>query len=452
VIPARPARLDRPTGPASPAQRKAIARRLVALAPPAALVALVAVSASFATDRAAAPARLFLALVAAAVLGAAGLAAGAHARWLPAAAALLAPCLLLVPVDSPLAPALVLGIAGVALAAATGERLRRPPWPRLAALAALGFAAQLLVHADALWRAPLEPGALALLAVAPVVAALSVAALGRARPGLGVAAALAAFAAGPGWSWAGCAALAAAALLVGATRPRPGLAAGAVALAAAVPALGDEPAWVVLALLTATALAADPRPRPAALGRGALAAAALGALLAGGLPWRREAPVASLLSTVGAPPRARLEAPLGPRTATLGAGSRRLELDWRVDGVAALVVDAFLSDAAELPCGTPVARFRLYSDGREVARARLAVGAGLGEWAALRPDVAARLACRAGAPFAHWLPRGGRFLGARWRARLPLPRPVTADRLVVEASRRLPRATRLALVAVGGER
>ena len=429
-----------------------VRRRLANLVPPAALVALVAICARFAVDRAAGPARVFLALVVAGALAALAFAARPQVRWLPFASALFAPLVILLPVESPGTLAILWGLAALALAAVAGAGLSGIEPPRRRELFALAYAAQLLVHADLLWTAPTSPRTFLLLALAPAVAAAALEALARARSELVFGAALASFAAGPGWDPLGCAALIGVAIVIVRARPAIGPASALVAVAAAAPALDGEAAWIALALAAAAAVAGHPQRQLAGLGRAAVALAALGALLAGAPPWSRRAPLGALLVGVAAPPLGRVESQLRGRTATLHPRSPRLELALPGAPIASVVLDSFLIEAAELPCGTPLARVSVAGEGRELAVGVLRVGAESGEWAAGRADVAARIACGGFEPFARWIPRGERFFAALHRARFRLESPLGAERLIVERDPRLPPRTRIVIVAAGGER
>jgi hypothetical protein len=423
-------------------------RRLAALAPSAALIVLVASAAPRLADAAAAPARLFLALIAGAVFAALGVVRPDRTE-LALLPVLAAPALLLLPASEPLTLAVVFGLAALGVVATVGDSPLVPLATGGSAMAALVFAAQLVVHGHLLWSAPADPRTWGLLALAPALVTAGLRVLAQVRGELALVAGLASFAAGPGWGAIGVAALGSAAVaarLVG--RRSPAVPTVAVALAAPAAAFGDEPPALVAALgvAAALALAADPRWRRA--GRAAIATAALVALFAGAPPWLRRAPLAAALGGVVQRPTAAGQQPLAGRAAALGDERRRLE--WALDGspVGEVVVDSFLADAVGLPCGVPAARLSLEQAGRRLAEGVLEVGTGTGEWAAGRGDVAARLGCETSEPFAHWLVADGRFLGRRYRARFRLPKSVAADRLSIELEPSLGRPARLILTGV----
>ena len=127
-----------------------------------------------------------------------------------------------------------------------------------------------------------------------------------------------------------------------------------------------------------------------------------------------------------------------------------------------LVVDSYLTHGVELACGQELAAIELAdappaeSGGRASAKApwhaALVAGRDSAEWAAGRPDVAARLACPAPLPWISWIPGAGRFLGQTTRARFALPLARHARRLTLERNPALPAETTLAIFFLATER
>ncbi len=425
-----------------------------ALAPALALAAAALATATFQLDRGAAVTTAAFGWLALGVLGALALLPGTP-RALPAAAALAAALALLgLPHLGVLRPAALQALLAGAVIAHGAAALRRPDPLGVGGWFALAFAAQLVIAADRLFLAATAPATAGLLLLLPLAAALALDRIERAGgTGLAAVAALTAGLAGPGFSVAAAAGLVVAALLALAPRARFRTRAAAVALAAAAPlTLGAEPPWLGLAIAAAAALAAGGVGRPARAARGALVALALGALLVAALPWRRSAPVATLLGALVAPPgRAALRAvELQPVVLTAAAPRFVVELDGGAAG--AVVIDSYLTRAVELPCGTPIARVRFELADGGVREGALEIGRDSAEWAAERPDVAAALACPAPPAWTSWLPAGGGFLGHHYRARVRLEAPVAARRLVVERAAALPEATALALFHLAVER
>lgn len=417
---------------------RAVGRELAALAPPLALAALGVVFGLFAADRSAAPWSTALALLAAgvlAVLGSVGTAPRAGGAVISLA---LAPAIFLLGAEEPLrlaawsallAAAVVLVAADTPSAKGFGAR----GW------LALALATQAIVHADRLLVAPSSAGTLMTVVALPCAAALLLAALERADPSGAFVAALASFAAGPGWTLLGLAPLAAGAAL-GRGRASRRFAASTAAIAASgVAVWNGEPRWVALALGGLAAAALLSGPTPARAGRALLGAAALVALIAGGLPWRRPAPLAAVLRRAADLATTRVDQlSFAGRPRTLSVSRASLELPLAGRPIRRLVIDSFLIDGAALPCGSPVARIELRRGAERLFEGEIRVGEGTTEWAAERADLEGKVAClETSAPTA-WLPGGGRFLARRDRARLHLPEPADADLLVFERHPDLP--------------
>lgn len=273
-------------------------------------------------------------------------------------------------------------------------------------------------------------------------------------------------------------------------------AATAIVLAACVPWVPDRAvlaAPLALAALTALGVGAG---WTAAAGRFWAAAVLAGVTLLAGYPWLRADPLAAALSWVGlAPGSARALVPalavillwgleeiarrsralafvprlpaLGavaalvfpalvlhlpkPRVALLPPSSEvrltaeqphreaALPAALARSGARALIVGSSLTNGAALPAGTPVATIVCDGETPRVLRA----GVETGEWAARRPDVAAR-----GTPLAPsaWISSiGDGFFTQRYRARLAFPCRGT---LQVERSAGLPREVEIVLHVV----
>lgn len=109
--------------------------------------------------------------------------------------------------------------------------------------------------------------------------------------------------------------------------------------------------------------------------------------------------------------------------------------------VSELVLDTQLAHAATLPAGTPLARFEIVDDAGGRHGFALEAGRHSGEWAALRPDVAATAGFAAPNPWRSQLDPSGRFFAQTYRARWRLDRPVKAVQLEVVRDPALPAAT-----------
>lgn len=239
----------------------------------------------------------------------------------------------------------------------------------------------------------------------------------------------------------------------------------ALALLAA-PQLAAEPWWVALAFATAGFAASFGMGAGARLAQRSLFLYAAATLFAGGFPWLRAAPVATVLgtlATLGAPVA---ETPLGDRVVVLTQAAPRLAIDLSGVPVRGLVFDSYLTHGVELACGQELAGIELTGMELEPAveaavarqpaparwRSALVAGRDSTEWAAGRPDVRAQLACPAPTPWISWIPGAGRFLGQTSRARFALEAPFGARRLVLERHPALPAETTLAIFFVATER
>lgn len=244
----------------------------------------------------------------------------------------------------------------------------------------------------------------------------------------------------------------------------------ALALLAA-PQLAAEPWWVALAFATAGFAASFGRGAGARLAQRSLFLYAAATLFAGGFPWLRAAPVATVLGTLATLGAPLAETPLGDRVVVLTQAAPRLAIDLSGVPVRGLVFDSYLTHGVELACGQELASIELTgieltgmelepaveaAVARQPAPARwrsaLVAGRDSTEWAAGRPDVRAQLACPAPTPWISWIPGAGRFLGQTTRARFALEAPFGARRLVLERHPALPAETTLAIFFVATER
>ena len=138
-------------------------------------------------------------------------------------------------------------------------------------------------------------------------------------------------------------------------------------------------------------------------------------------------------------------------TATLTAADPSWSLELPGEPVSAVVLDTHLAFGAALPGGTPVATVRLLAgqpDAAPVASWPLLAGIDTAEWAAARPEVAARLAAPPPDPWLSWVPPGGGYFGQVYRSRHRNPKPAPAVLLVVERNAELPEEVRLVLSRV----
>ncbi len=400
----------------------AMARLAMPAALPAAMLLVAIVTLKLASDRAAAE-TLFLALWAAAVF--------TPLAWLPtareplhAALALAATALVAVLPRSgglrPVAVAAVLALAVVVLAA---RALAGRPAPGLTTVGALTLAAAFVLHGHHLFVDGLSTKTLVLLALLPGVAAVVASRLAaRGRSGAGLALALALLAA---------------------------------------PQLAAEPWWTLLAFATAASVAIVGSGRTAQSAFGALFLFGAATLLAGSFPWLRAAPVAAVAGALATIDRPVAESPVSERAVVLTQAAPLHEAELSGAPVRGLRIDSYLTNGVDLACGQALAKVELLeaedlTAPRKTAQvgwtATLLAGRDSAEWAAGRPDVAARLACPAPTPWISWIPGAGRFLGQTTRARFSLPAARTPRRLRIERSAELPAGTTLALFFVATER
>ncbi len=230
---------------------------------------------------------------------------------------------------------------------------------------------------------------------------------------------------------------------------RNALAGAGAALLALAPTLASEPWWILppVAALAITG-ALEERGNAGRFARRALAALAALSLLLAAYPWLRRAPLAALAdATAGLLAHPRNERLLGERALVLSAARPRLAIDLEGSTLETLSVESYLTNSRALPCDRTLATVTLDGEAGSV-RTRLAIGRDSGEWAALRPDVAASLACPAPAPYRVWFPAEGLYLGETYRTRLALPGAGAPRRLVVERDPALPPEVELALFSV----
>lgn len=400
-----------------------VAVPLLRLAVPLGMLLAVVATQRFTGDQASAAETLFLAFWAAAVfapLAFLDVASGpAHAGFALATTVAVAA----LPRSGGLRPAVVAALLTVAVVVLTRLELRRRSPVALRSAAALSLAAAFVLHGHRLWIDGLSLATAGLLVLLP-----------------------------------GLAAAAATGLAVGG-RPGAGLAA-AFALVAA-PQLATEPWWIVLACAATASLAGLGGDAPARFARRALLLLGGATLLAGSYPWLRAAPIATLAASLASLAHPVVDTPLAERAVVLTRASPTFEAELSGGRVGALVLDSYLTHGVDLPCGQPLATVtlddrRAGEEARKLSKGawsgRLAVGRDSAEWAAGRPDVAARLACSAPPPWISWIPSDGRFLGQTTRSRLALPFAHRARTVRIERDAALPEDTALALFFVATER
>ncbi|MEO8196707.1 MAG: hypothetical protein ABI689_08295 [Thermoanaerobaculia bacterium] len=396
---------------------------LLPVALPAAMLLASTVALTLSGDRAGSQETLFLALWAAAVftpLAFLDTARGpVHAALALAVTALLAT----LPRSGGLRPTVVAALLTFSVLILGSLALARRPAPNLRTTAAIALAAAFVLHGHRLFVDGFALATFVLLALLPGIAAVIAARLAAAgRPGAALAAALALLSA---------------------------------------PQLAAEPWWTLLLFAAAASVAGLGAGLPARFALRVLLLFGAATLLAGGFPWLRPAPVATLAGAVAAVVRPVAEIPLGERAVVLTAAAPRFEVELSGSRVRTLVIDSYLTHGVDLACGQEIATVDLADgtlDGRPSKltqtpwQGSLIAGRDSAEWAAGRPDVAARLACPAPAPWISWIPGAGRFLGQTTRARLSLPLARVARHLSIERSAALPAGTTLAIFFVATER
>lgn len=413
--------LQRSGEPLAGIRRLASRAALAAALPGAMLLAALALL-TLSDDRAGASETLFLALWSVAVFTPLALLETAS-RPGHAALGILATLLVAtVSRSGGLRPVVVAALLALAVVIVAVVTFSRRPRLDLRSAAALSLAAVFVLHGHRLFLEGLNFTTFGLLALLPAVAAAAASRLAAAgRPG---------------------AALAVAFALVSA------------------PQLAREPWWVVLAWVAAAIAATWGVPPLAHAGRSTLVIFFTMTLLAGGFPWLRAAPVAALAGSIPRFTRSVAETPIAERAVVLTASAPRFQATLSGAPVRAVVLDSYLTHGVDLACGRALASVELDDEPGEGApmsargrwSATLVVGRDSAEWAAGRPDVAARLACVAPAPWISWIPGAGQFLGQTTRARLALPSATSARILRIERSPDLPLETALALFFVATER
>lgn len=428
------------------------ARSIARLSPAIALLGIGLVAATFAADRATAPVTAWWAWIGCGVFGPLLFAARRTLWPLSFGVVLAAVAIVLFPRQGPVALAVPTLLFAVAVALGSGDLVdprhaegSRGVRERLRWIA-VAFSAQLVIHADRLWDRAGEPETLLRLALAPVVAGWALSQLARFDRSIGLTAGCVAFAAGAGWSLEACVALGLASV---ASAAFVGASSGARIRMAALlllplPALTHEPLWVVVALTGASAAAFSADGWVGRSGRLAVAASALGVLLAAALPFSHRAPLESVLRSVAMSPTGLLETVHVARDRALSAKAPTAEWDLNRGPIGALVIDAFLIEAATLPCGQRIATVSVESAGA-IYETELRVGRDLFDWAARRPDVLERSRCREATPFERWLPPTGRFFGALGRTHLAVEPALHAQRLRITRADDLPPELRLVL-------
>lgn len=390
--------------------------------PPAMLLAAT-LGPTLAGKRGADAETLFLAFWAAAVftpLACARTARGTlHAAFALATTALIAA----LPRSGGLRPVAVAALLTLSVVVLAARALTGRATVGLRTAGALALSAAFVLHGHRLFLDGLRPSTVVLLALLPGLSAVAATRLAeRGHPGIGLAAAILLFAA---------------------------------------PRLADEPWWTLLAFAAAASVASLGDGLAALVARRSLFLFGAATLLAGGFPWLRPAPVAALVTAVANLNSAVAETPLSERAVVLTPESPVFEAALGGTPIRALIVDSYLTHGDDLACGRRLAEVEIAtsppgSGGETPAdepwSASLVVGRDSAEWAAARPDVAARLACPAPPAWISWIPGAGRFLGQTTRARLVLPRPLPGQGLRIERSAELPAATTLALFFVATER
>jgi len=420
------------------------------LSAPLALGGLSLVAARFVAARAEAPSIAAAGLLAGGVLALTSIAARRCANAVAGLSLVAALVVIWMSSESPRWPAMVAVLLASAVALVVAERFAANAAIELSSLLALSTAAQWIVRGAPIWTARFDGGALTALVAAPAIAALGLAVIGRREPGAVGPFALAAFAGGPGWTLGSIAALATAAAL---SHFRVRWLPFAAPLLVAVPALGNEPVGIVVPLALAAGAALIDRPTAAAAARAALAVAAFVVLIVGSPPWSRSAPLASGFAAALDSPFARYQVlRLELATHLTPAVPRYEETLSGAEAVRAVVVDSFLSNSLELPCGAPVARIVVEGAAGERFERVLFAGGDSGDWASRRPDVAPRLACPPPEPFALWLPAGERFFAARFRSRIEVDSVASPERILVERAQELPASVGVTLFGVALER
>ena len=102
------------------------------------------------------------------------------------------------------------------------------------------------------------------------------------------------------------------------------------------------------------------------------------------------------------------------------------------------VIDTHLIHGENLPFATPVAEVRLRREGEILGRFELLAGLDTADWAAARPDIAARPGFRAPDAWLSRLAPAGTFFAERFRSRFRLPEATAATSLVVRRHKELP--------------
>ena len=182
-------------------------------------------------------------------------------------------------------------------------------------------------------------------------------------------------------------------------------------------------------------------------------------VLALGLGWeifarRRPAgtahPIGVALALVGLAVYASLpavgERPIGERPEVLRGEHPRFDADLStVVKVSEVVVDSYLTDAAELPTGTPVADVRLTGEGGTRWTWTLQAGVDTAEWAAQRDNVASVPGFVAPPPWLSRVASEGDIFAQRYRSRSVLESPIEVDHLAIVRRDALPETVSIAI-------
>ena len=138
--------------------------------------------------------------------------------------------------------------------------------------------------------------------------------------------------------------------------------------------------------------------------------------------------------------------PLGERPVVLAAASPRIDLELTAGTpIAELILDTYLSDAATLALGTPVADLQLTGADGAHWTGTLRAGFDTAEWAARRKDVKSLPGFVAPPPWLSRVASSGDVFAQRYRGRMRLEVPLAADRLEITRRETLPEAVSLAI-------
>ncbi|MCH9648415.1 MAG: hypothetical protein K0U98_09255 [Deltaproteobacteria bacterium] len=130
---------------------------------------------------------------------------------------------------------------------------------------------------------------------------------------------------------------------------------------------------------------------------------------------------------------------LRPEAKTLTAQRPRLVVDVEPQAASRLIVDSNLAYAVELEKGRPIATLRLHHTDGRVTEWALRAGEHTAEWAASRPDIAARGDFSAPPPWQSTVAPEGGYFAHRFRSRWEVESTEPVIRVVVIRRPRLPK-------------